>query len=279
MTAPDESAVMDDDSAFGIDDPSFESPPDEVSAVEIPAEPVPVPVFEVLFIDDFQEMSGTGRFDLPVLLLMQDAYVQAALNLDTAHALRLMGPIGAGVSLDDRRYADDVVCLQADALRCYDEAKASGGGADLAGYVNMATAYHTLSAAVQGSVLKSLLAVVGAALARGERVDVNALAAPFYAPLARMSSHQAALEALGGVSAGAAVEKQMNGIMNGMASLARAEPDPHEPLSVGGLLLAAVDRVATNPDHYLDLEPAPVQVAKPGWGFDPASREADAPGL
>jgi hypothetical protein len=230
-----------------------------------------------LVIPDLQQMEATGKFDRNVLLWLQDAYVVQAMKENTGELVKFHRELVAeGEMSDEERWARQTAFLAAITKETYSTAKFEGRGFDLKTYVEAARTFYEAESMIYAGHLAELAEYVKKALEAGVEPDLERFARESYVSMARMSGTIRHLEGIG-MRGGAQQAAQL--MRQGIESINYVTiSSPGRPIHVGRELLKIVNRIAQDPDRYIEfVEPYKLGGLKTGpFDFDTSRRGADS---
>jgi|GEM_PF-2875019 len=229
-----------------------------------------------LVLPDLQQMAATGKFDINVLLWLQDAVVSRAMKECAGELVVFHRALAGEQGLsDDERWARKTDFLGKITKETYSTIKFEGGGVDLKSYVDAARTFFEAESTLYAGHLGELAEYIKKALEAGVQPDLERFARDTYISMARMSDAITNLESLG-ARAGAQQSAQM---MRQAIQLINYTVVTTEGtrLHAGRELLKIVNEIGKDPDRYIEfVDPAKLGPAKSApYDFETARRGSD----
>lgn len=231
------------------------------------------PLLEKLVVGDLIELANDGRYDRNVLLWMQDRYAQQAMaeNMGALVDLVRQGRAEGATPADMQRERREA--LGKFTRETYSSEKSAGRGADLKTYLDAAETFFEAESVRYAGHLKDVSEEIAKALANGEKPDIDRISRTIFGATFKMGGAIDSLERINKSSAQAVADM----MKAGMERIGQVAVVDHPDVAVGRQLFQAIDRIATQPEKYIQFtDPRRMEMPVYGpWDYEPVHRSPD----
>lgn len=226
-----------------------------------------------LVIPDLQFMAASGKFDVNVLLWLQDGYVERAMKEHVVELMQFTRDLASqsGLSADDRWWCQ-IEFLGKLTREVYEAEKVNSDGTRRPieeAYLDAAKTFYQAESVMYAGQLEELAEFIKKSLEAGVEPNLERFAKDAFVSMSRMSDSISKLEKM---SSGAA--RQMTQMMRqGIEAINyTVVSTPGQPIPVGRKLLQVVNEIAQNPHKYIEYVAPQRTIRADPTSFEPARR-------
>ena len=223
-----------------------------------------------LVVNDLIELGKDGRYDMNVLLWMQDRYAQQAVAENMQALIDMVRRGQQEGATPEEMQRERMEVLTKFTRETYSAEKGAGRGADLKTYLEAANTFFDAESVRYASHLKDVAEEIAKALANGERPDIDRISRTVYGATFKMAAAMESLERINKASAKAVADMMQKGIQRIEMVAVTDSPD----VSVGRVLFQAIEKISAAPEKYIQFtDPRRMEMPAYGpWDYEPVHR-------
>ena len=230
-----------------------------------------------LVIPDLQLMAASGKYDLNVLLWLQDAYVVRGMKDHFNELFAFHRDLAAQTELtDDERWWCKIEFLGKITRAVYDAEKINDDGTRRPieeRYLDAARTFYQAESVVYAGQLEELAEYIKQAMEAGVEPDLERFARDAYVSMSRMADSISKLEKLPNSHAQQMMQMMKRGIEAINYSVVST---PSRPIPAGRVLLQIVNEIGKNPHRYIEYKQPQRTIRANPISFEPAARNESA---